>query len=396
MKRRQTFLCLVLLLLLPTLPLHADDGSDITIGKRLNIHSTVYDADREIWIATPRGYETSGLRYPVLVITDGSGDFFHAYGVLRNDNNYGLVPQMILVGIPHKDRNHDLTPTHTNLGFNGETVDFLKTSGGADELLDFMEKDLFPFLESNYRILPFRVLSGHSFGGLFVIHTFLERTNLFNGYIAISPSLWWENQLLLKRAEERLETLETEKRFLYMTVGGEEHEHQIAGIHKMARLLKEQPPTGLTWDYRIMLGEGHGSQGLPALDNGLRFIFKQWTPDNTVFEKGLDALKQHYARLQTVYGVSVPVPETDVNRLGYQHLRAGELKEALAAMQFNATQYPNSPNVHDSLGEVYQAMNNLQEAEASFRKAVELGEQVNDPNLAVFRDHLKNVQQPKQ
>lgn len=101
-------------MLTTALPLRGKDEQVITIGKRLTLQSTVHDTDREIWIATPPGYESSGLRYPVLVITDGAGDFFHAYGLLRN-NNYGLVPQMILVAIPHRDRNHDLTPK-TNYG----------------------------------------------------------------------------------------------------------------------------------------------------------------------------------------------------------------------------------------------------------------------------------------
>jgi len=384
---------LTLFLLTALIPLHADTESDITIGKRLTIHSTVHNADRDIWIATPPGYDTSGLRYPVLVITDGAGDFFHAYGLLRNNNNYGLVPRMILVAIPHRDRNHDLTPTQNPHGWTGELSDTLRTSGGAGELLDFMEKDLFPYLETNYRTLPFRVLSGHSFGGLFAMHTFLDRPRLFNGYIAITPSLWWDDQVLLKRAEQRLADLKTDKRFLYMTVGELEHERQVGNIHKMARLLKEQAPGGLTWDYRIMMGEGHGSQGLPAMDDGLRYIFSQWTPDNDVFEEGLDALKHHYSRLETVYGVSVPVPETDVNRLGYRHLRFGELNQALAAMRFNVDRYPNSPNVHDSLGEVYETMDDLASAETCYRKAVELGTESDDPNLGIFKQHLKAIQE---
>jgi len=374
-----------------TLPAIGGEATDVIVAQQVTLHSTVLDEDRQLIISTPPGYDNSDVRYPVLYITDGGGDFYHAYGIARNYANYQILPPMIIVAITNTDRTRDLTPTHTTNGFHGNQADFLKTSGGADNFLKFIEQDVLPYVEQHYRVMPFRVLSGHSFGGLFVFHTFLTRTNLFNGYIAISPSLWWDNQVLPGKAEDKLGEMSCPRQFLYFTVGGLEDENQVGPNQRMARLLRKDTPEGLTWSYKIMMDETHGSQGLPALDAGLRFIYSEWEPSREIYDKGLAAVKQHYANLKQVYGVEVPIPEIGLNIMGYGLLNSGELDKALEVMALNVELYPGSPNVYDSIGDVYAAREEWDKAESSYRKAVELGTAVNDTNLPIFKRHLEDV-----
>lgn len=367
------------------------EPTPVTIGERVTIQSTIMNEERHVIIATPPGYETGDISYPVLYLTDGAGDFYHAYGVARNYANYRILPSMIVVAIENTNRNRDLTPTHTRKGFMGDDADYLKDSGGADRFLDFIEKELVPYVENNFRTLPFRVLSGHSFGGLLVVHTFLNRTPLFNGYIGISPSLWWDGRALCAQAEKQLGDMDCQRQFLYLTVGGEEHENQVGANQQLARLLKEHTPEGLDWHYNLMLNEGHGSQGLPALDAGLRFIYRKWQPPTDLLTQGLDALKKFYAGVADTYGFKVQVPENSVNTLGYYLMRRGELDAALEAMAYNVELYPGSPNVHDSIGDVYTAREEWDNAEASYRKAVELATAVNHPNLSTYKQHLEEL-----
>ena len=107
------------------------------------------------------------------------------------------------------------------------------------------------------------------------------------------------------------------------------------------------------------------------------------------------AVKAHYANLQDVYGVEVPIPETSLNIMGYGLLNSGELDKALEVMALNVELYPGSPNVYDSIGDVYAARNELDQAEVNYRKAVELATAVNDTNLPIFKRHLEDVMKRK-
>ena len=392
---KRIMLALLIILVSATMPVQSTEPTPVTIGQRVTIQSAILKEERHVIIATPPGYETSGISYPVLYLTDGAGDFYHAYGVARNYANYRILPSMIIVAIENTNRNRDLTPTHTRKGFMGDDADYLKDSGGADRFLDFIEKELFPYVENNYRTLPFRVLSGHSFGGLLVVHTFLNRTPLFNGYIGITPSLWWDDRSLCNQAEKRLPDMNCKQQFLYLTVGGDEHENQVGANQQLARLLKEHVPEGLDWSYNIMKQENHGSQGLPALDAGLRFIYRKWQPPTDLLIQGLDALKKFYAGVEETYGVTIQVPENSINTLGYYQMRRGELDTALATMQYNVELYPNSPNVHDSIGDVYNAREEWAKAETSYRKAVELAAAVNHPNLSTYKQHLEDLKEKR-
>jgi predicted alpha/beta superfamily hydrolase len=104
---------------------------------------------------------------------------------------------MIVIGITNTNRDRDLKPTIKNLKGNPNP-----DSGGGDNFMNFIEKELIPHIDSIYPTAPYRIFSGHSLGGLTVINTFLNNTQLFNAYIAIDPSLWWNNQALVKQAQE--------------------------------------------------------------------------------------------------------------------------------------------------------------------------------------------------
>src|SRR6185369_6618719 len=78
------------------------------------------------------------------------------------------------------------------------------SAGGADNFLKFFETELIPQIEKQYRVQPYRIFAGHSFGGLFAIHALITKPKLFNSYVAVSPSLQWENFEALKRAEDFL------------------------------------------------------------------------------------------------------------------------------------------------------------------------------------------------
>ena len=166
----------VLVLAVLASQLHAQQPS------RATIDSKILGEARSVLIRTPASYATGARSYPVLYLTDGDRQLPHTAATIDFLTREGRMPEVILVGITNTDRTRDLTPTHVDqTALDGQQFRF-PTSGGADKFLSFIETELIPYVEANYRTEPFRILAGHSFGGLFAMHALLSRPRLFNGH----------------------------------------------------------------------------------------------------------------------------------------------------------------------------------------------------------------------
>ena len=145
----------------------------ITIGETFSLTSEVLGEERAYSVYLPASYHSTTYaprRYPVLYLLDGDANFHPTTGMVRymgeGINGNVQIPELIVVAIPNTDRNRDLTPTHSMIGNGGVVAPSLEASGGGDRFLDFIERELFAAIDSTYRTLPYRVLVGHSFGGL--------------------------------------------------------------------------------------------------------------------------------------------------------------------------------------------------------------------------------------
>src|SRR4029453_10711274 len=188
--------------------------------KRLTLRSAVLGEERIILVRTPAGYETNKVKAPLRFKTDGDAHMGHTASTIEFLTQNGRIPDLIVVGVTNTDRTRDLTPVKsTNKNAAGELQ--APTAGGADNFLKFFETELIPQIEKQYRVQPYRILAGHSFGGLFAIHAMITKTSLFNSYIAVSPSLQWENGEALKRAEDFLANQKELKVTLFTSIGNE-------------------------------------------------------------------------------------------------------------------------------------------------------------------------------
>lgn len=355
---------------------------------RLSLNSKVLGEERTILIRTPFGYEQNQQRYPVLYLTDGDAHFGHTIATVEFLARNGRMPELIIVGIANTDRTRDLTPTNGSLRNPAGQPQRFPTSGGADKFLKFIETELIPSVEADYRTLPYRIFAGHSFGGLFALHTLFTRPEVFNAYIAASPTFPWDDGLPLREAEVFCKTQKDANRALFFTVGNE-GEEMIGGFERMKKLLAKQSPKNFTWDAKLMDDEDHGSIVLPSHYAGLRKVFDGWQLTGKV--DGLAQVEEHYKKLSARFGFPVLPPEAMMNQFGYQLLALGKTDEAIAAFKLNVKNYPQSANVYDSLGECYEKSGKLQLAKPSYEKAVEVGTQTGDPNLQVYKTNFERV-----
>src|SRR5579872_5232018 len=167
----------------------ADNSNNIVIGKIDSLYSKTLGEERKIWVHVPGdGNSPGGQRYPVIYLLDGDAHFPSVMGMIQQlseVNGNTACPDMIIVGIPNTDRLRDLTPTRAATGYNRNDSNSVRNSGGGEHFTAFIEKELIPHIDSLYPTAPYRMLIGHSLGGLMVVNTLIKHPQLFNAYLAI-------------------------------------------------------------------------------------------------------------------------------------------------------------------------------------------------------------------
>jgi len=206
----------------------------ITIGTSYPIRSTALKEQRTINVVLPAGYAQSpNKRYPVVYLIDGGvdQDLLHVAGVAQLGGIWGRSGEAIVVGVETKDRRKELVgPTH-----DPELMKKYPTAGDSASFRKFLRDEVKPFVETNYRTSGRSVVIGESLAGLFIIETYLSEPQLFDGYAAIDPSLWWDKEALSQTASSKIG--EGQKgRTLYLAMAKEQAEQPAAMGRIVAKL----------------------------------------------------------------------------------------------------------------------------------------------------------------
>lgn len=165
----------------------------------IKINSTFVNEERVVNIWTPPNYESSNDSFPVLYMPDGGikEDFPHIANTLSKLIQENKIPAYILVGIENTERRRDLTgPTKIEYDLK-----YIPNPGGADNFRSFIKNELFPLINQSYKTQKKKALIGESLAGLFTVETFLLDNEMFDYYIAMDPSLWFNEQYLVKNFE---------------------------------------------------------------------------------------------------------------------------------------------------------------------------------------------------
>ncbi len=190
----------------------------LRIGDKVEIKSEILNENRILNIYLPNSYSTDSIKkYPVIYLLDGTinEDFIHIAGIVQfgSFSWINMIPETIVVGISNIDRKRDFTFPTT---IERDKKDF-PTTGKSENFINFIEKELQPFIESNYKTNATKTIIGQSLGGLLATEILLKKPQLFDNYIIVSPSLWWNNESLLKIEPKEYQT----KKSIYIAVGKE-------------------------------------------------------------------------------------------------------------------------------------------------------------------------------
>lgn len=197
--------------------------ASFVLGQIDTLYSKELKEKRILNIYLPTDYNPKDtVKYPVIYLLDGSADedFIHVVGIVQfNTFDWvNQIPKSIVVGIANIDRKRDFTfPTTI-----AKDKERFKTAGHSEKFINFIEKDLQPYINASYKTAPkATTLIGQSLGGLLATEILLKRPTLFNDYIIISPSLWWDDGSLLKQNSAILQSDFAQTTSIYIGVGKE-------------------------------------------------------------------------------------------------------------------------------------------------------------------------------
>jgi predicted alpha/beta superfamily hydrolase len=372
-------------------------AQDISIGKRDKVYSEILQQDREFSVYFPPSYNTTvNQKYPVLYILDGDYNFQYVAGFLELQGAISeLIPEMILVAISGKGTSEYRKNCKPK-------IDGVEDSGNAEEMVRFIEKELIPYVNKNYKAADYKILGGHSVGGIFVINTAINHPDLFNNYIAISPALWWGKNGMEVIMENTWGKTKSSTANLYVSLANEKGMGVTEFLKKVPKNIMEK-----NIKFQEFPNEIHNSVGFPTYKWAMGAIFKKWYVTEEYFGTA-EALKKHYAEVQQEYGSVFNIPYTVV---GYTHYmlqkndkERAKVQEALKELNPNALVLfntyragkllennenveaelllkdalavnPNNFNTYKVLAKIKMANSNTTEANETIDKAINLAKQ---------------------
>ena len=395
---------LLVLLLYPLSSLCQDNDPVLKIGQRISIHSEILNETRDVWIYLPPNYSDKyfqAQQFPVLYVLDGDAHFHSLSGLVQilgsGINQTFAIPEMIIVAIPNTNRIRDLNPTHSTKGLDGKDYDFFQASGGTDNFLKFITNELAPKIESTFRTIPYRILIGQSFGGLTVLHALCTIPQAFNAYVAIDPSLWWDNQFLLKQRSHYFNTADLTGRSLYLAQANSLRSWDMSnphfeGIKEFATLLETRNKSGLRWRHKYYPDDDHSSVALVGEYDALRFIFEKYRADYNIISTA-DQLRSQYQRLSMDLGVTILPPERVTQTFGATYVYLEKYDTAKAFFQMNIDNYPNSSSAYANMGQYWKSRGDKKKALECYEKSVKIYPENEDSknNIENLMKELKGV-----
>lgn len=394
-------------------------GTDVTIGKSYTFESKKVTGSWQVQVSLPARYEQTIDVYPVVYALHGDFYFKYAVGGLQRLMEFGNIPEVIIVGISNESNGY-----------------FAFGSEGADRFLDFMESDIFPFIEQNFRTHADRTVMGWHYTSGFIFHTLAKRPHLFKNYIPASPYLggYDVSEINFNVLTEMANRQPAVKKHLYFGVLNNERSVSVAAL-SLDSLLQKKAPKNLDWKFDLLEPDYAQSMEISVYrlwPTGLKTVYDTYRDQQLTFKDlgdfksggGVEALKQHYAQRAIQYGGASKPPElislasmaeraddfaqfeelmsafgsnfesVNMNRvLGFAafYLKHGKAEKAISIYESVDKFYPNSVSVQVALAEAHMAMSSSGKAKKVYEKAITLAAAQEDQRLVSLEKKLAKM-----
>ncbi|TMO57692.1 alpha/beta hydrolase-fold protein [Pseudoalteromonas phenolica] len=385
-------ICLVLLVFC----LFGCDGfseSNQTSTHIIELQSSVLGEKRQLHLHLPKQYAESQQKYPTLFMTDGRANLQHTIASVEFLSSQGLIPELIIVGIEsNQNRTHNLTPTYREDSFEVLPIDgamlLNQDPGGAEAFLDFIADEVKPYVQKHYRVSGYDVFAGHSFGGLFAVYSLVKQPDLFDAFIAISPSLWWDHQAWLGHLKSIPVNKLTDKS-IFLAVG--EEGPLMEDPYEQAKLyLNNQSIDGFKFSAKRFLGENHNSVVNQGMYIGLKSIFFDFALTLANTAQGEKKILAHQQLIESKYGVKQHL-ESQLEALAYDALFEDEQQLSMSLFELILKREPNTLSAYIGLASIHAKQQNYKKAIGVYERAL------SQPKLAIgnrgqINDHIAELE----
>lgn len=371
----------------------------IVSGYQYTVNSDVLAEPRRYFVSLPERYYAENRKYPVLYIIDADFQFQHVSATVTNLTRMGKIAPMIVVGIANQGPDDYVFQTTWPAE---ESADF----GGAANYYRHIEQELVPLVNKQFRTSNKRALAGYSLGGLFALYALTQSDTTFNAFIAMSPSLWFDNYSLNEKITKVIKQ-EKSTAPLFISVANE----QGMGVAELNEQLTELKKSNWLWQFKHYPTENHFSTALPALIDALTFLSpnhyedfyamdkmknyqevllafkqkKQYWPDYTIgwlqaytFSKYIFRSKQqdHIDQILTQIKADFPNAYTEVLvQLAKGYNKKNNAKKALELLMSIQQLGQKHVEWHKQLSDSYQVLNKPDQAKQHKQRAIALAKE---------------------
>jgi predicted alpha/beta superfamily hydrolase len=352
-------------------------------AKVYSIATKYYSDNREVIVHTPASYsKSSDSRYPVLYLLDGKSKLKHVIfttNILAKKLN---MPEIIIIALPAGNtRQQDYTPNYLSMHSSNQV-------GNANNFSKYLEFDLIPFVDKNFRTEPYRIVSGHSRSGLFVINDLINKTRLFQAHFAFSPALWPNEFRIINKMTQKQQANKPYSGFLYANIGDKENQKMHKSLQKLSTQLEKFSNNKFNWHTNIVADESHSTTAIIGHHMAFRKLYTNWDKPWQVYKQGgLKTIEKRYNLLSDEFNYRVIPDQRAINSIGYRFLQNKQISKAIEAFEMNIRYYPKSANSYDSLADALESNGAIDLAIKAMDKAISLLNGEHNPNLAPLKKH---------
>jgi hypothetical protein len=344
------------------------DGEPVAIGTYRHLRSEILGEDRPLLVCLPEDYEASSMAYPVLFVLYGGqvrGYFAEAVHAVSRLSDEGSIPPMIIVGVANIDRYRDLSP----VGRRGNP-------SGIEPFSDFVEKELLPFVDKEYRTKDYRMIIGPQAGAAFGLYTLIKRPGLFDAFILENPFRSEPvHDLFIPIVEELLDEDQPTFKFIQITCADREgyldKKTEVGYMREFQSMVEKNNPANLTLITHYL---DNIPDFIPPLliKEGLRELFREYNFPADREVRGLSDLTSYYAALSGKLGFNINIPEKILADEATELADRGESDRAIVVLEYLIELYPSSLNGYWRLANLYRELGNREAAIENYRKCLEI------------------------
>jgi predicted alpha/beta superfamily hydrolase len=369
------------------------DNQLLGLGTQYTLKSEILNEERPIIIALPLGYENNNANYPVLYLLDGLGNIKHVIGTVELLTDSGIIPPMIIVGIESLDRSRDLTPSNAGQGvYDGVGDSGIPQSGGAPKFLQFLEEELIRYVESNFRTHPYRLLEGHSFGGLFSSYALMEKPDIFNAFIIKAPALFWNKEEMIEKAKTFFKSKPKLDKVVYFGIGGGDGWGMKQELKRYVQVIEENSPKNLRWKHEEVGDEDHDTSRLLLNYYGLKYVFSDIKATEELMNNYSNEsfLKGEY-ELMNKYGKYARRPVSNYVDIALKLLKEENNLGAIVVFKRAVEAYPKYIGLITNLAKLYEKTKQIKKAIDTYKMAIQLSVKLKLGQEKDFKNEIKKL-----